>query len=242
MPDRYYIWEDDERSGPYSERELGRMLEDGIVSFAHECEHASSGEVVPLDELFEPLDGDGEDAGWEEGDGGADDGEWDESEEWEEESEEWEEWDEEADGPPPGAVLYSGHPTFLRYAGGFALVVLGVAFGLWLGPRGIWFFIGGFGVAVLTLILIVVDRSTRLYTVTPRRVEVDWGLLARSSQEVRIEDIRTINVRKSGFAGVLGVGTVEFSSTGDGVDVAFTDIWGAKKVKLLVRELQDAMG
>ena len=53
------------------------------------------------------------------------------------------------------------------------------------------------------------------------------------------EDIRTINVRRSGLAGLLGIGNVEFSSTGDGIDVEFSDIWAAQRVKLLVRDLQD---
>ena len=54
--------------------------------------------------------------------------------------------------------------------------------------------------------------------VTPKRVELVWGLLTKSSNEVRIEDIRTINVRRKGFSGLLGIGTIEFSSTGDKID------------------------
>jgi hypothetical protein len=61
----------------------------------------------------------------------------------------------------------------------------------------------------------------------------------KSSNEVRIRDVRTINVRRAGFRGFLGVGTVEFSSVGDAVDVAFVNIWHPQRVKRLVRELQD---
>ncbi len=231
MADRFYIWEDDERHGPYSEGQVERMLEDRVINFSHECENARTGETVVLDELFEVAPDEEEQGGEEE---------W----EYEEGEEGWEDDEgETGDGdlPPPGTVLFLGHPTILRYGGALLLAALGVAFGLWLGPRDLWFFIGGFGLATVTLIAVLIDRNTQVYTVTPKRVELVWGLLAKSSNEVRIEDIRTINVHKRGIAGLIGVGTVEFSSTGDKIDVAFTDIWGAQRVKSLVRELQDEL-
>jgi len=254
MPDRFYIWEDDEQNGPYTETQVERMLEDGIIDFSHECEDAATGKRVMLDKLFADDDDENDnDEEWESaeeaGDTSEDEGEDDDEGDWEyeeeegdDEQEEDEEWDQDEEGSaPPNAILFHGHPTLLRYVGGIALAALGIAFGLWLGPRDIWFFVGGFGVAALSIVTVLIHRSTRDYTVTPKRVEMIWGLFARSSQEARIEDIRTINVRKTGFIGMLGIGTVEFSSTGDGVDVAFTDIWGAQKVKLLVRKLQDEM-
>ncbi|NLT72556.1 MAG: PH domain-containing protein, partial [Verrucomicrobiaceae bacterium] len=74
---------------------------------------------------------------------------------------------------------------------------------------------------------------------TPRRIEKITGLLARSSQEVRIEDIRAINVTCRGLIGILGIGTVDFFTTGDTAEVSFHQIWAAQKVKTLVRRLQD---
>lgn len=253
MPDRFYIWEDEERHGPYSEAQVERMLEDRIISFSHQCENAGTGETVMLDELFETVpeneaeeavvDSTEEDEEWDYEDGGEEAAEDESEEEWEDEDEyeEAEEEEAEDDGPPPNTILFIGHPTILRYGAALVLVVLAAAFGLWFGPKGLWFFIAGFGVAILTLIAVIVDRSTQVYTVTPKRVELVWGLLTKSSNEVRIEDIRTINVRRKGFSGLLGIGTIEFSSTGDKIDVTFTDIWAAQKVKALVREIQDGM-
>ena len=63
---------------------------------------------------------------------------------------------------------------------------------------------------------VCVVRSMALYLVTSRRVEIIHGLITKSSNEVRVKDIRTINVKKSGFKGLLGVGDVEFSSAGWG--------------------------
>ena len=67
-----------------------------------------------------------------------------------------------------------------------------------------------------------------------------WGLIAKSSNEVLIEDIRIINIRQRGLTGLLGIGTIEFSCAGDSIDVMFADIWQAQRVKALVRGLQDS--
>lgn len=96
---------------------------------------------------------------------------------------------------------------------------------------------GGLGLALF--ILVGIARSTRTYLVTEERVEVVWGLLGRSSREVRICDIRSIDVHESGLKGLLGLGTVNFSSAANAdVEVQFRDIRGAHEVKELVRQLQ----
>ena len=37
----------------------------------------------------------------------------------------------------------------------------------------------------------------------------------------------------------MGVGTVEFNTTGDEPEVVFQDVWAANEVKALVRRIQD---
>jgi hypothetical protein len=101
--------------------------------------------------------------------------------------------------------------------------------------------IGGFGVAALAFFYIVLERSSHVYVITPRRLEAIHGLVAKDSTEIRVEDVRTINVRRNGLPGLLGVGSIEFSSSGDAVDVCFADIWGARRLKKLVRRLQDEL-
>mgnify|MGYP001283869533 CR=1 FL=1 len=88
---------------------------------------------------------------------------------------------------------------------------------------------------------ILLQRSLRLYLITPRRIEVVKGFIAKSSNEVRIEDVRAINVHTPGLAGLLGVGTVEFASAGGSeIDVEFKQVYAAHRIKSLVRRLQDA--
>jgi uncharacterized membrane protein YdbT with pleckstrin-like domain len=105
---------------------------------------------------------------------------------------------------------------------------------------GGWF-VAGCLLALLGLSYILFERSVKLYLITPERVELIKGFITKSSNEVRVRDIRAINVQKHGFLGLLGVATVEFASAGsDNIEVAFSNIWSAQKVKLLVRRLQDS--
>lgn len=102
------------------------------------------------------------------------------------------------------------------------------------------FLAGGWIAGCLVLALILLVRSSSEYRVTTRRVEVRLGLISKSSREIRIADIRSITVEKAGLKGLLGVGTVIFSSeTGPEEDVVFHNIWRAHGVKDLVRLLQD---
>lgn len=96
------------------------------------------------------------------------------------------------------------------------------------------------GICALSLIIaIAVGRASREYVVTEERVEVVWGILGRSSKEVRICDIRSIDVYEKGLKGLLGLGTVDFSSAANsGIEVQFSDIRRAHEVKELVRQLQ----
>jgi len=47
------------------------------------------------------------------------------------------------------------------------------------------------------------DRSGRKYSVTNRRVSVEYGIISKQSTELRIQDIRSINLTTSGIAGLL---------------------------------------
>jgi membrane protein YdbS with pleckstrin-like domain len=92
---------------------------------------------------------------------------------------------------------------------------------------------------IATLICIAIARSSQDYIVTDERVEHVWGILGRSSKEVRVCDIRSIDVHESGLKGLLGLGTLDVSSAGTaGVEVRFRDMRRAHDVKQLIRQLQ----
>jgi membrane protein YdbS with pleckstrin-like domain len=155
--------------------------------------------------------------------------------------------EEPEDGLPDTAngerVHYRAHPSWLAFAKPLLLfVLLGIAAGLSF-QFGSQYLAIGLGLAVLTLVCVAALRFSTDYIVTEERVELVWGLIGRSSKEVRICDIRAIDVHETGLAGLLGIGTLDFSSAGNaGIEVQFKNIRKAHQVKELVRELQRTKG
>ena len=93
-----------------------------------------------------------------------------------------------------------------------------------------------FGLAIVLVLWIQLDRIRRKYAVTDRRVSCEYGIINKNSNEVRVQDVRSINLRKTGISGVLGIGTVEFSSAAtDDADVTFWNIPEAEKIRDLVQ-------
>ena len=87
-------------------------------------------------------------------------------------------------------ILWTGHPSNWHYAWAWVIGVL-------LAVVLIGFFV---------ILWILVDRSRITYTVTATKVIREAGLWAKTSDEVRIRDIRSIAMRKGGFLGLAGVG------------------------------------
>ena len=136
-------------------------------------------------------------------------------------------------------IRYHGHPSWMAYAKPLFLVVLLAIAGAVSFPFDeIYLFVGA-GLSLFTLLCIGAVRFSRDFIITDERVEFVWGLIGRSSKEVRVCDIRAIDVHEKGLTGLLGIGTVDFSSAGNaGVEVQFKSIRRAHQVKQLVRELQ----
>jgi len=144
--------------------------------------------------------------------------------------------------------LWQGSVSHFHYFGKWLLAVI-----LFVALCGSFFFpfpdlaaaiLWGCRAALLALAIVLVlwiqlDRSRRKYAVTNKRVSAEYGIVNKSSNEVRIQDVRSINLRKTGLSGLLGIGTVEFSSAAtDDADVIFWNTSDAEKVRDLVRSLQ----
>ncbi|MEN3942036.1 PH domain-containing protein [Prosthecobacter sp. SYSU 5D2] len=140
-------------------------------------------------------------------------------------------------------ILHRSHPAWLGAGKSLFLVfLLGITTWMLLQIQPDYALLSGV-CAGGVLMAVWVARATRVYVVTEERVEVVWGILGRSSKEVRICDIRSIDVYESGLKGLLGLGTVDFSSAANsGIEVQFRDIRGAHAVKELVRKLQRGQG
>jgi uncharacterized membrane protein YdbT with pleckstrin-like domain len=127
--------------------------------------------------------------------------------------------------PTPEIPVWKGHPSHWHY--------------FWM-----WFFGILLIVAVVGLLMIgwiYLDRARRTYIVTRTKIIVELGLFAKSSNEVRIRDVRSINLNKHGMVGFLGVGDLEFSSSAtDKAEIVFNSIAKASEVLALVRQYQGA--
>jgi uncharacterized membrane protein YdbT with pleckstrin-like domain len=144
-------------------------------------------------------------------------------------------------------TLWTGTVSNLHYTGkwitiGILLVAVMASFWVALPDYALMLWAARAALIVLAILLaswIYIDRQRRRYTVTNKRVSVEFGIINRTSNEVRIQDIRSINLRKSGFSGLLGIGRVEFSSAAtDDADIVFWNTPEAEKVRDLVRSLQ----
>ena len=132
--------------------------------------------------------------------------------------------------PPPASVatsgkssdeeiVWSGNPSHIRYLGTYIL-------------GGILSFI------IIGLIIIawaLLERANTVFTVTNRRVTAKRGILSRSTQEVLISDIRTINTTQTFTERLFGIGTVHVGSAGTGgLEVIFDGIPRADAVKDMI--------
>jgi membrane protein YdbS with pleckstrin-like domain len=148
---------------------------------------------------------------------------------------------------PEETVVWSGSVSHWHYAGKwlFIIILLAANIGtffvnLGIDPSVAWIARAALaGVAIILLIWIRLDRSRRRYTVTNKRVSVEFGIIAKTSNEMRIQDIRSINFTTAGLSGMIGIGRVEFSSAAtDDADVIFWNVPGAEKIRDTVRSLQ----
>ena len=141
--------------------------------------------------------------------------------------------------------MWSGRPSHWNFFFSWLLAFLFVgagAFCLWIyfnGSTNPLLLIPG-AIGILILLYIYISRARQRYVVTNRKVEIQTGLVVKSSNEIRVKDIRSINVTKHGFAGFIGIGSVEFSSAAtDRAEVIFVNIAHADSVRDLVTDLQE---
>ena len=92
----------------------------------------------------------------------------------------------------------------------------------------------------LILLSAVLRMLRTQYYITSTCVAMHSGLIARSSRELPMADISAIHLERNGLAGLLGVGTLTFTSVrGPGHDVVFRRIWRASYWKRFVRRVQE---
>jgi hypothetical protein len=139
-------------------------------------------------------------------------------------------------------LLYMGHPSWLSFPKALLIVAVCISSAVYFYQHNVgfeWITLPG-SIAGLVLLFIALERTTTTYFVTTKRVEMEFGILGRNTKEVRICDIRAIDVVQHGFGAIVGLGTVRFdSSASAGPEVCFKNVRKPHDLKQLVRELQE---
>jgi len=95
---------------------------------------------------------------------------------------------------------------------------------------------------VLWIMWAYLDQRRRVYSITTRRVTSQWGIIARSSAEVLISDIRVISMQRNLSDGILGIGTVQVGSAGTaGFEVQFAHISNPETIRDLIQRTKDQL-
>ena len=97
-----------------------------------------------------------------------------------------------------------------------------------------------YGIGLLLIVYAILDRNTKIYTITNKRVMSKTGIISRQVHEVGIRDIRAINVKQSILGRLFGLGTVEVGSAGTaGIEVKFAGIASPVSVRDMIRRQKD---
>jgi uncharacterized membrane protein YdbT with pleckstrin-like domain len=77
-------------------------------------------------------------------------------------------------------------------------------------------------VGIVELVLVIVGgyvwRMATTYTITNRRLHIKRGIVARKTQEARLERVQNVNTEQSVIERLLRVGTVDFDTAGTDAD------------------------
>jgi uncharacterized membrane protein YdbT with pleckstrin-like domain len=95
------------------------------------------------------------------------------------------------------------------------------------------FLLAALAVPILVLCLIIAYRHLSWrYSIENGVIESRHGLIAREVRSVRVEDVRSINVKQNVLQRLLNLGDIEFSSAAStDAEVVFTGVSSPLKVK-----------
>lgn len=138
-----------------------------------------------------------------------------------------------------GTLEWTGHPSHWSYFWRWLIAIVFIIGGGAFAAAGAVPAAALCVVGLITVAWIFIDRARHTYMVTSRTVMIETGLIAKSSNEVRVQDVRSINLVKHGLVGFIGVGDLEISSAAtDKAEITFKAIPHAAQVRDLVRKYQ----
>lgn len=122
-------------------------------------------------------------------------------------------------------TLWIGHPSYLYYLGHFIFGAILLPF---------------FGLGLIPLVYALLDRNTKTFTLTNKRVSTKVGIISRHIHEVSIRDVRNINVRQGIIERLFGLGTIEVGSAGTaGIEISFAGVKNPTTIRDKIRNQKD---
>ena len=121
--------------------------------------------------------------------------------------------------------LWEGHPSFLYYLAHFICGIILLPF---------------FGIGLIPILYAILDRNTKTFTLTNKRVATRAGIISRHTHEVSIRDVRNLNVKQGIIERLFGLGTIEIGSAGTaGIEIKFAGIKNPNTARDMIRNQKD---
>ena len=121
-------------------------------------------------------------------------------------------------------VLFEGHPSWRStlgyYLKGMVVVVAVAAVAVLAsliaedGVKTGWVVTAGLVAFGVVLVAGYLKRIATTYTITNRRLHIKRGIVARATQEARLERVQNVNTDQSALERILRIGTVDFDTAG----------------------------
>ncbi|MBV8712935.1 MAG: PH domain-containing protein [Solirubrobacterales bacterium] len=136
---------------------------------------------------------------------------------------------------PGEHVFFHGHPSWrsmlaFYVRGVLAAILTGIIAGLITRATNRGVEVGWVAPTVLVVFVIVLlsgllRRLATTYTITSRRLTINFGLLSREVHETRLERVQNVRSRQRVLERMLGVGTVDFdTAAGAAYDFSFRGV------------------
>ena len=118
---------------------------------------------------------------------------------------------------PGEDIVFEGHPSWrallLFYLSGAAIAVVALIIGILISGWALGIVLG---VVVFGVLLVAgfVKRMATRYVLTTERLHIRRGILAKKTQETRIQRVQNVNTEQRFLQRILRVGTVDFDTAG----------------------------
>ena len=130
---------------------------------------------------------------------------------------------------PSETMLYQGRPSWRSilhfYLLGLVAAAAGGAIAGLIQNDATWGILVGVAIMLIVVVVGWIQRVGTRYFVTNERLHIRRGIVARRSQETRLERIQNVNTDQSIIQRLLRIGTVDFDTAGGGdFDFAFRGV------------------